>query len=94
MNKLGVRLLSGIKYLYLVFFFALLSGFFHPLINGTSFDDVIFGVIVLFVGLAGGILVYKATTNPQRQGIFLAGGFSLIGISLFFIFFVANLIRF
>jgi len=94
LNKLGNRVLSVIKYLYLVFFFALLSGFFYPLITGTPFDSVIFGVIVLFVGLVGGILVYKATTNPQRQGIFLGGGFCLIGISLFFIFFIANLISF
>ncbi len=94
MNKLGARVLSGIKYLYLIFFFALLSGFFYPLITGAPFDDVIFGIIVLFVGLAGGILVYKATTNPERQGIFLGGGFCLIGISLFFIFFISNQIQF
>jgi len=70
----------------LIIFFALLSGFFHPLITGSSFDSVIVGVIVLFVGLAGGVLLYKAATSEKRKWIFLGGGFGLISISLFYIF--------
>ena len=67
-------------------FFALLAGFFHPLITGNSFDSVISGVVVLFVGLTGGILVYKSTISEKRQIIYLAAGFSLIAISLALIF--------
>lgn len=85
MSKLGSKALTGVKYVYLIVFFALLAGFFHPLITNTSFDDVIIGVIVLFVGLAGGILVYKATTLERKKEIFLAGGFALIAISLFYV---------
>ena len=72
--------------MYLIIFFALLSGFFHPLITGSSFDSVIVGVIVLFVGLAGGVLLYKAATSEKRKWILLGGGFGLISISLFYIF--------
>ncbi len=86
MSKLGSKALTGVKYIYLIVFFALLAGFFHPLITNTSFDNVIIGVIILFVGLAGGILVYKATTLETKKEIFLAGGFALIAISLFYIF--------
>ena len=86
MSKLGSKVLTSAKYIYLIIFFALLAGFFHPLITNTSFDDVIIGVIILFVGLAGGILVYKATTLETKKEIFLAGGFALIAISLFYIF--------
>ena len=86
MSKLGSKALTGVKYIYLIAFFALLAGFFHPLITNTSFDNVIIGVIILFVGLAGGILVYKATTLETKKEIFLAGGFALIAISLFYIF--------
>lgn len=75
-------MLLGFKYVYLIAFFALLSGFFHPLITKTSFDSVVIGVIVLFVGLAGGILIYKAATSEKRKIMFLGGGFALIGISL------------
>ena len=86
MNKTSSRVLGGFKYVYLVAFFALLSGFFHPLITNTSFDNVVIGVLVLFVGLAGGVLLYKAATSEKKREIFLGGGFALIGISLFYIF--------
>ena len=79
-------MLTGFKYVYLIAFFALLSGFFHPLITNTSFDSVVIGVIVLFVGLAGGLLLYKSAISEKRRIIFLGGGFALISISLFYIF--------
>ena len=79
-------MLTGFKYVYLIAFFALLSGFFHPLITNTSFDSVVIGVIVLFVGLAGGLLLYKSAISEKRRVIFLSGGFALISISLFYIF--------
>jgi len=86
MNKLGSGAITGFKYVYLLIFFALLAGFFHPIITGRSFDSVIIGVIVLFVGLAGFVLVFKASTSEKRRGIHLGGGFGLIAISLVYIF--------
>ncbi len=86
MSKLGSKTITGIKYVYLIVFFALLAGFFHPLITGQSIDGVIVGVLVLFVGLAGGILLYKGATSAKRRVIFLGGGFALIAISLSYIF--------
>jgi hypothetical protein len=79
-------MLTGFKYIYLITFFALLAGFFYPLITNTSFDSVIVGVLVLFVGLAGGILLYRSATSENKRGIFLGGGFTLIAISLYYIF--------
>jgi len=79
-------MLTGFKYIYLVAFFALLAGFFHPLITNTSFDSVIAGVLVLFVGLAGGVLLYRSATSENKRKIFLGGGFALIAISLYYIF--------
>ena len=79
-------MLTGFKYIYLIAFFALLAGFFHPLITDTTFDGVISGVLILFVGLAGGILLYRAATSENKRGILLAGGFILISISLYYIF--------
>ena len=86
MNKTSSKLLTGFKYIYLVAFFALLAGLFHPLITNTSFDAVIIGVLILFVGLAGGVLLYRAATSENRRGIFLGGGFTLMVISLYYIF--------
>lgn len=79
-------MLTGFKYLYLLVFFALLSGFFYPLITNTSFDSVVIGILILIVGLVGGILLYKSTISEKRRAIFLGLGFTLIAVSLFFIF--------
>jgi hypothetical protein len=79
-------MLTGFKYVYLIVFFALLAGFFHPLVTDTSFDSVVIGVIVLFIGLTGSILLYKAAISEKRRVIFLGVGFTLISISLFYIF--------
>jgi len=86
LNKTSSKILTGSKYIYLVAFFALLSGLFYPLINNTSFDGVLIGVLILFVGLGGGVLLYRAATSENRRGIFLGGGFVLMGISLYYIF--------
>jgi len=86
LNKTSSKVLTGFKYIYLVAFFALLAGLFHPLITDTSFDGVIIGVLILFVGLAGGVLLYRSATSENRRGIFLGGGFTLIIISLYYIF--------
>jgi len=86
LNKVSSKAITGIKYIYLVIFFALLAGFFHPIITGTPFDSVVVGVLVLFVGLAGGVLVYKGVSSDKRKSIYLGGGFGLIAISLAYIF--------
>jgi len=86
LNKTSTKMLTSFKYVYLVAFFALLAGFFHPLITNTSFDGVIIGVLILFVGLAGGVLLYRAATSESKRAIFLGGGFALMSISLYYIF--------
>ncbi len=86
MSKLNTKVITGVKYIYLIVFFALLAGFFHPIITDTSFENVITGTLVLFIGLVGGVLVYKATTSESKRGIFFGGGFGLIAISLYFVF--------
>jgi hypothetical protein len=86
LNNISSKTLSSFKYVYLIIFFTLLSGFFYPLITETSFNPVISGVLILFVGLAGGILLYKASISETKREIFFGSGFVLIGISLYFIF--------
>jgi len=86
LNQLSSKALAGFKYVYLITFFALLAGFFHPLITDTSFVGVIIGVLILFVGLAGGVLLYRAATSESKRVIFLGSGFTLMAISLYYIF--------
>ena len=86
MSNILSKGLSSLKYVYLIVFFALLSGFFHPLIMDQSFDVVIYGIFILSVGLAGCILLYKTTTSKNKKLTFFVSGFSLIIFSLYFIF--------
>jgi len=86
LNQITSKALTGFKYIYLIAFFALLAGFFHPLITNTSFDGVVIGVLVLFAGLAGGVLLYRAATSESKRAIFLGSGFALMSISLYYIF--------
>jgi hypothetical protein len=86
LNQITSKALTGFKYIYLIAFFTLLAGFFHPLITNTSFDGVIIGVLVLFVGLAGGVLLYRSATSENKRVIFLGSGFALMSISLYYIF--------
>ena len=86
MSNISSKTLSSFKYVYLIAFFALLSGIFYPLITNTSFEPVISGILILFLGLAGGVLLYKATTSETKREIFFGVGLILIGISSYFIF--------
>jgi hypothetical protein len=81
----STKIITTVKYGYIVAFFALLSGIFYPFIQGGTLDYTILGMFILFVGLAGGILVYKASTSDKRRGIYLGIGFGLIAISLYYI---------
>jgi len=75
------------RYAYLLTIFVLLTGVFFPLITPEmSFDYVIQGTAILFLGLAGGILLFKATTSDNRRGILIVIGFALITISLVLIY--------
>ena len=75
------------RYVYLLAIFALLAGVFFPLITpGVPFDYVIQGIAVLFLGLVGAILLFKATTSDNRRGVLIAVGFALITISLALIY--------
>ena len=79
------------RYVYLVAIFALLSGVFFPLITtgaDVAYNFVIGGAATLFLGLAGGILLFKGATSDRTQGILLAVGFVLIAISIALIFLV------
>ena len=79
------KILTSVKYGYLVAFFALLSGLFYPFVQGGSVDYTIYGVIILFVGLAGGIMIYKASTSDKKRGFYLGIGLGLVAISLFYV---------
>ena len=82
------------RYVYLLAIFVLFSGIFFPLITpGIPYDYVIQGTATLFLGLAGGILLFKATTSDNRRGILIAIGFALITICLVLIYHIQETFR-
>ena len=77
------------RYAYLLVIFALLAGIFFPLITpGIPYDYAIQGTATLFLGLVGGILLFKAATSDNRRGILVAIGFVLIAISMALIYYL------
>ena len=93
-SKLMTILAQIPRYAYLLAIFALFTGIFFPLITpGMSFEYVIQGTATLFLGLAGGILLFKATTSDNRRGILVAIGFALITICLVLIYHIQETFR-
>ena len=93
------------RYAYLFGFFAFLAGIFYPLITfpGNSEGSilaqkealglVIQGIMTLFLGLAGGILLFKAATSDKRRGVFIVIGFTLMAASLALIFYLQSIVN-
>ena len=89
--KLNTILTQIPRYVYSLAIFVLLAGVFFPMITpGVPFDYIILGTLVLFLGLAGGILLFKATTSDNRRGVLTIIGFALITISLALIFHIQD----
>ena len=80
------KILSGGKYIYLIVFFALLSGLFYPVITHSSWDNVIMGTLILFVGLAGTVSLYKAGTAQRHRKAYLIIGLAITAVALFLVY--------
>ena len=78
--------ISGVKYVYLIVCFALLSGIFYPLVTGEGWELSLKGIGILAVGLFGAILLYKSITSEKRRGVLMCCGFGLIAASLIIIY--------
>ncbi|MDE1814043.1 MAG: hypothetical protein KGH87_07605 [Thaumarchaeota archaeon] len=82
----GTKILTGARYIYLVAFFALLSGMFYPIITHSAWDPVIIGTFILFVGLAGTVSIYKATTTERHKKAYLTIGLVITSLALFLVY--------
>ena len=79
-------LLSGTKYVYIVAAVALLSGIFTPLTVGAEIENVIFGMLSIFLGLAGGIVIFFGTKKQKFTTVIVCGGLGMMVASLFLIY--------
>ena len=79
-------LLSGTKYAYIIGAAALLSGIFTPLTLGVEIQDVIFGMLSIFLGLGGGIVIFLGIKYQKFTTLVVCGGLAMMFGSLILIF--------
>ena len=77
---------SVTKYAYIIGAVALLSGIFTPLTLGIEIEDVIFGMLSIFLGLGGGIVIFLGIKNKKFTTIMVCGGLGLMVVSLILIY--------
>lgn len=80
------KILAGAKYVYLIVFFALLSGVFYPVITHSAWDPVVVGTIILFIGMAGAVSLYKGAAGSNHKRAYLIIGLSIMAIAMFMIY--------
>ena len=79
-------LLSGTKYAYIIAAVALLSGIFTPLTLGIEIENVIFGMLVIFLGLGGGIVIFLGIKRQKFTTIMVCSGLGMMFGSLLLIY--------
>mgnify|MGYP001809486128 FL=1 len=78
--------LSGTKYVYIIAAVALLSGIFTPLTLGIEIENVIFGMLSIFLGLGGGIVIFLGIKRQKFTTIMVCGGLGMMFGSLVLIY--------
>ena len=82
--------LSGSKYLYIIVAAALLSGIFTPLTINAEWNTVISGMLSIFLGLGGGIVIFLGINYQKFTTIMICGGLGMMIISLILIYEIAE----
>ena len=82
--------LSGTKYAYIIGAVALLSGIFTPLTLGVEIEDVIFGMLSIFLGLAGGVVIFLGIKSQKLTTIMVSAGLGMMFGSIVLIFELSN----
>ena len=71
-------LLSGTKYAYIIAAVALLSGIFTPITLGIEIENVIFGMLSIFLGFGGGIVIFLGIKRQKFTTIMVCGGLGMM----------------
>ena len=83
---LKTMLLSGTKYAYIIAAVALPSGIFTPLTLGVEIEDVIFGMLIIFFGFGGGLMIFLGIKYQKLTTLMVCGGLGVMVTSLFLIY--------
>tara|TARA_B100000029_G_C16776912_1_gene667771 strand:- start:49 stop:435 length:387 start_codon:yes stop_codon:yes gene_type:complete len=85
-SNLKFTILSGTKYAYIIVASALFCGIFTPLTLGIEVENVIFGILTIFLGLGGGIIIFLSRTAEKHTSLMICGGLGMLVISMILIF--------
>ena len=85
-SDLKSLVLSGTKYAYIIGAVALLSGIFTPLTIGAEIEAVIVGMLSIFLGLVGGVIIFLGIKSQKFTTIMVCGGLGLMVVSLILIY--------
>ena len=80
---------TGTKYAYIIVAAALLAGVFTPFTIGVEGEDVVIGMFVLFIGVAGGVLIFQAVKAENSKTLLACIGLGLMTVSLALIILLA-----
>ena len=83
-------LLSASKYVYIVIAAALLCGIFTPITLDYPIDTVILGMLTVFLGLGGGVIIFLGTKTQRFGSIMVCGGLGMFIVSLILIYEMAQ----
>ena len=79
-------LLSGTKYAYIIAAVALLSGIFTPLTLGIEIENVIFGMLSILLGFAGGVIIFLGIKSQKFTTLMVSCGSGMMFGSLILIY--------
>ena len=79
-------ILSGTKYAYIIGAVALLSGIFTTLTLDVEIWGVVSGMLSIFLGLIGGIVIFLGIKFQKYSTIMICGGLGIMISSLFLIY--------
>ena len=83
-------LLSASKYVYIVIAAALLCGIFTPITLDYPIDTVILGMLTVFLGLGGGVIIFLGIKTQRFRSIMVCGGLGMFIVSLILIYEMAQ----
>ena len=84
---------TGTKYAYIIAAAALLAGIFTPFTIGTEGEGVVYGMFSLFIGVAGGVLIFQAVKTENSKTMLAGIGLGLITLSLALVMILAAEIK-
>ena len=81
---------SGTKYIFIIITAALLSGVFNGLTQDTESNHFLYGIIIIFVGIAGGVITFKGIKREYPSTTMVLVGVSMMIISTIIIIVIGD----